>query len=225
MLLAPVVALVLALPIGVGAQILVTTTATPGLLAAALAVTAMTWLTRGLHLDGLADTADALGSGKDAEGALAIARRSDIGPFGVVSIVLVLLLQVTALGALLDAGAGGGALVIAMVIGRLAIMLACTPLWHPARPDGLGAMVSGTVPSWAALLVTVGWLALFAGSVGNAHGTAAAAATSLAMVVAIGVAILLARICTRRLGGITGDVLGAMNEVAVTTSLVLIVVT
>ncbi|GAA3105764.1 hypothetical protein GCM10020254_59560 [Streptomyces goshikiensis] len=54
-------------------------------------------LTRGLHLDGLADTADGLGSAKPAEDALRIMKQSDIGPFGVVTLLLVLLIQAAAL--------------------------------------------------------------------------------------------------------------------------------
>lgn len=225
MLLAPVVGLVLALVVGVGAQVLVARTPTPGILAAAIALAALAWLTRALHLDGLADTADALGSGRPAADALAIARRSDIGPFGVVTLVLVLLVQAAALGHLLDTGAGGGALVIAVVVGRLAMTLACTPMFPAARADGLGATVSGTVPAWAGWLIAAGWLALFAGSVGRAHGAMASITTGLAVIAGIVGALWLARVAVRRLGGITGDVLGALDEVAVTVVLVVLVVT
>lgn len=225
MLLAPVVGLVLALPVGVGAQILVSVTEVPGLLGATLAIAALAWLTRALHLDGLADTADALGSGRPAADALAIARRSDIGPFGVITVVLMLLIQAAALGHLLDTGAGGGTFVIAVVIGRLAITLACTPMFPAARSDGLGATVSGSVPSWAAWAMAAGWTALFAGSVGRAHGSGAAIATAAAVVVALAVALTWARMATRRLGGITGDVLGSLNELAMTSVLVMVVAT
>ncbi len=224
MLLAPVVGLVLALVVGVAAQVLVARTPTPGLLGAALALTALTWLTRALHLDGLADTADALGSGRPAADSLAIARASDIGPFGVVALLLALLVQAAALGHLLDTGAGAGALVIAIVVGRLAMTLACTPTFPAARADGLGATVSGTVPAWAAWLTAIGWLALFAGAVGRAHGPVASAATGLAVAAGIVAALALGRTAVRRLGGITGDVLGAMNELAVTVVLVVLVV-
>ena len=75
------------------------------LTAAALAVAALALLTRGLHLDGLADLADGLGSGKPAPVALDIMRRSDIGPFGIVTLVLTLLIQVAALAQAETAGA------------------------------------------------------------------------------------------------------------------------
>lgn len=225
MLLGPAVALVPALVVAVAAQVLVSLTPTPGLVGAALALTALAWVTRALHLDGLADTADALGSGKPAATALEIARRSDIGPFGVVTLVLVLMLQAFALGDLLERGAGGGALVLAVVVGRVAMTVSCTPPFPAARPDGLGAAVAGSVPAWAAWATALGWLLLFSGSVGRAHGAASALATAAAIVVALLCAVLVSLLVRRRLGGITGDTLGAAGEVATTAVLVILVAT
>ena len=97
------------------------------LTAAGLAVATLALLTRGLHLDGLADLADGLGSGKPAPVALDIMRRSDIGPFGTVTLVLTLLIQVAALAQAEAAGGGRGpaALITAVVTGRLALTWAC----------------------------------------------------------------------------------------------------
>lgn len=225
MLLGPAVMLIPTAVVGVLAQVLVNTTSTPGLLAAALAVSVLAWLTRALHLDGLADTADALGSGRPASQALDIARRSDIGPFGVVTLVLVLLLQVIALGDLLDRGAGAGAVVIAVVTGRAAMAISCTPAFPAARPDGLGATVAGSVPTWAAWLTALGWTLLFAGAVGRAHGSEAALSTALSIAIGVAVGVVLSVIARRRLGGITGDTLGAAGELAATGVLVMLVVT
>ncbi|MET7457574.1 adenosylcobinamide-GDP ribazoletransferase, partial [Streptomyces sp. NPDC005574] len=80
-------------------------------------------LTRGLHLDGLADTADGLGSGKPAEDALRIMKQSDIGPFGVLTLVLVLLGQVAALAQLYDGSWARGAFaaLVSATAARLAL--------------------------------------------------------------------------------------------------------
>ncbi|NEE30554.1 adenosylcobinamide-GDP ribazoletransferase, partial [Streptomyces sp. SID7982] len=80
------------------------------LLAAVASVAVPAALTRGLHLDGLADTADGLGSGKPAEDALRIMKQSDIGPFGVITLLLVLLAQVAVLFELYGEGWADGAL-------------------------------------------------------------------------------------------------------------------
>ncbi|MEV0229150.1 adenosylcobinamide-GDP ribazoletransferase [Nonomuraea sp. NPDC050786] len=206
----------------------------PPLLGAALAVGLLAVLTRGLHLDGLADLADGLGSGKPAAEALDIMKKSDIGPFGVMTLVLTLLIQVVA-----AAEAGFAAFVTACVAGRLALTWACRAGVPAARSDGLGAMVAGTVRRPAAWLVTLATLlattlaALLAtmmigllttpGTIGVdtgviAPGTAVAAPVSL--LAGLGAALLLLGHATRRLGGITGDVLGALAETAVAATLV-----
>ena len=117
------------------------------LTASGLAVGSLALLTRGLHLDGLADLADGLASGKPAPAALDIMRRSDIGPLGVVTLVLTLLLQVAALSQAESAGHGRGpaTLIAAVVTGRLALTWACRRGVPAARPDGLGALVAGSV--------------------------------------------------------------------------------
>src|SRR5580658_5832259 len=157
------------------------------LTAAGLAVVALALLTRGLHLDGLADLADGLGSGKPAASALDIMRRSDIGPFGIVTLVLTLLLQVAALARAEAAGDGRGpaALIAAVVTGRLALTWACRRGVPAARPDGLGALVAESVRPAVP-----------------------------------GAAFTVQRHAVRRLGGITGDVLGALAEIATTVTLV-----
>ena len=88
---------------------------------------ALALLTRGLHLDGLADLADGLGSGKPAPVALDIMRRSDIGPFGIVTLVLTLLIQVQRSPRRRPPGSGRGpaALIAAVVTGRRALTWAC----------------------------------------------------------------------------------------------------
>jgi adenosylcobinamide-GDP ribazoletransferase len=183
------------------------------LTAAGLAVAALALLTRGLHLDGLADLADGLGSGKPAAIALDIMRRSDIGPFGIVTLVLTLVIQVAALAQAETAGDGRGpaALIAAAVTGRLALTWACRRGVAAARPEGLGALVAGTVRPVIPFVMTLGLLALLA-----ARGWM----MPLAVVAGLAAAFALQRHAVRRLGGITGDVLGALVETAATVTLV-----
>jgi adenosylcobinamide-GDP ribazoletransferase len=187
------------------------------LLAAVVAVALGVLLTRALHLDGLADTIDGLGSYRDAAGTLAIMKKPDVGPFGVTAIMLVLLAQVASLGTLLarpwpEALVGT---VSALAAGRLAVAFACRRSVAAARPDGLGALVAGTV-GWPALLVgtsAVGLLAILATPAHRWHGP-------VAVGLALAVAVLFTRHVVRRMGGITGDVLGAEVELTTTTALI-----
>ncbi|GGT01833.1 MULTISPECIES: adenosylcobinamide-GDP ribazoletransferase [Streptomyces] len=185
------------------------------LLAAVASVAVPAALTRGLHLDGLADTADGLGSGKPAEDALRIMKQSDIGPFGVLTLVLVLLAQAAVLAQLYDGSWARGAVaaVASAVTGRLALTLAARAGVPAARPEGLGAAVAGAVPTAAALGTGIGVVAV-AGAAG-AHAAVAVAAGA-------GGAEVLLRVCVRRFGGVTGDVFGAVAETAATVSLVVL---
>jgi adenosylcobinamide-GDP ribazoletransferase len=190
------------------------------LLGAALAMMLLGLLTGGLHLDGLADTADGLGSRRPADQALEIMRRSDAGPFGVATLVLVLLVQVSALASLPHGWAGAG-LVLAAVTSRVAVVLATGS--PSARPSGFGALVAGRTSvrgraaSVAALVAVVaaGGLAL--------GGVPAAARGLLAVAAGLAVAALLRRVAVRRLGGMTGDVFGATIELSAATVLLVLV--
>jgi len=113
------------------------------LLAAALAIAVLALLTGGLHLDGLADTADGLGSRRPRDEALAIMRRSDIGPFGVAALLFTCVLQITALATVNPGWPAAAVLAGAAVTGRVAVVLATGPGTPAARPDGFGALVAG----------------------------------------------------------------------------------
>ncbi|MBE2999047.1 adenosylcobinamide-GDP ribazoletransferase [Nocardiopsis sp. HNM0947] len=191
-------------------------------LAALLGVGLGALVTRGLHLDGLADVADGLGSGRRPDGALEVMRRSDIGPFGVVTLVVAVGAQTLALGQLVAASPAlaltGAAL--AGAVGRAAVTGACLPAVPSAREEGLGAFVAGSVrlpglalASGALLLFwLLGWFLGFPWALGGA----------VAAVAGLAVAAVLLRHCVRRLGGITGDVLGALAEAAGTAALVVL---
>ncbi|HVA61537.1 MAG TPA: adenosylcobinamide-GDP ribazoletransferase [Mycobacteriales bacterium] len=189
-----------------------------GLLTAAVTVAVLAWSTRGFHLDGLADTADGLGRLGAPEESLAVMRRSDIGPFGVTALVLVLLVEVAALARSMALGRGVPVVVLAVVVGRLAMVRAGTPGIPGARVDGLGAQVAGGIPRALAgflLAVVTGGCAVPA-ALGHlaltVHLEVALAAGLLA-------AEVLLRRAIRRFGGVTGDVFGAVCEVGTAAAL------
>ncbi|MFL6078071.1 MAG: adenosylcobinamide-GDP ribazoletransferase [Mycobacteriales bacterium] len=191
------------------------------LLGAVLAVTTLAALTRGLHLDGLADTADGLGSRAPAARALEIMRQSDIGPFGVIALVLVLLLQIGALYSLRPREAAG-TLVLAATAGRLSVLLAAGTRIPAARPDGFGALVAGGVGRSTRVAYVGGVLALAAVVPGWAAGGGRVGAVRAAGALVAGLAAgeVLRRHAVRRLGGMTGDTFGALVETTTTAVLV-----
>ncbi|GAA2055756.1 adenosylcobinamide-GDP ribazoletransferase [Catenulispora yoronensis] len=221
---APAVGLVLGGSAGAVAAGLGWWTASPAV-AAVAGVGTVAALTRGLHLDGLADTADGLGSAKPPTEALRIMKASDIGPFGVITLVLALLGQVLLLaGAWGRHGAWYGvcALALACVVGRLAVTWACRPGVPSARPDGLGAWVAGSVSRVGVAVATAASLA-----VAGVAGLCVADGVRWllwpgAVVVGITAAFGMLRHTNRRFGGITGDVLGALVETGLTAALLVL---
>jgi adenosylcobinamide-GDP ribazoletransferase len=191
----------------------------PGrLLGAALAVAVLGVLTGGLHLDGLADTADGLGSRRPAAGALKIMRRSDIGPMGVGALVLVLLIQVAAVAAVPRLPLAAAALVLAEVTGRVSVVVATSS--PAARPGGFGALVAGRTTATERAL-TVGALACAVAAAGLTAGGPGLAVRGLAAtVVGLLAGWLLQRTARRRLGGMTGDVFGAILQVSAAAAVV-----
>lgn len=202
---APVVGLVLG-GVAAGLLVLFGLAGVNQFLANVLVVAFLALATRGMHLDGLADTADGLGSYKDADRALAIMRDGPVGPFGVVTLVLVLGAQVAAIH-------DWRALLLAVAVGRVAFPLCCHRRVPAARAEGLGALVAGTQPT----LVPLAWLVAFAGGAALLGWRG-----PVAVVVATGLVLVLVRHSTKRLGGISGDVLGAAAEIAVTAVLVVL---
>ncbi|MFF4950288.1 adenosylcobinamide-GDP ribazoletransferase [Streptomyces chattanoogensis] len=220
MLCAPLAGLVVGLAAGVLGGALLLLGGGP-LLAAVATAAVPAALTRGLHLDGLADTADGLGSGRPAEDALRIMKQSDIGPFGVITLLFTLLAQVAVLAELYAAGWAYGAAgaAVAGVTARCALTLASRTGVPAARPEGLGAAVAGTVPARAALgcAALTAVLCAAAGAVSGPYGALHA---GLAALLGLGTGELLLRHCRRRFGGVTGDVFGALAESAGLAALV-----
>lgn len=224
MALAPVVGAGLAVVLSVLLVGVDRVTAGPPLLACALVVAGHGLLTRGLHLDGLADLADGLGSYRSAESAREVMRSPEIGALGLAAVVLATLVQVAALLACVSAGRGVTALLVAVVVARVAVTAACTTGVAAASKVGLGALVAGTVPRGVALL-----LALTTAAAGTlslrlevAEPGYAVVLPALAVLTALVLARLLREHAVRRLGGITGDVLGAIVEVSTAVALVVL---
>lgn len=197
------------------------------LLGATLVVAALAVLTRGIHLDGLADTADGWGAkATDAAGRLAVMRRPDTGAFGLVAVALVLLLQVAALTMAALVGYGTDALVTAVVAGRLAATWCAVRGVPSARPDGLGAAVAGSVPRTAAVLATLAVLGvvLVAGLLDDDVTEQLVLVLPLSVLAGLGVCAVVVRWAVRALGGITGDVVGAAVELTTATVLVVVAI-
>lgn len=179
-------------------------------LGSVLVVLALVIVTGAVHLDGLADTADALGAGGNRVRALEIMRDSRLGTFGVLALIFVLALKIFALAEL----AGGRrvlALYLAPALGRWAMVAVSFALDY-LRQEGAGsALLSGRGPKnfvIASVSVAVGVAPVFSPA---AFG---------ACLLAVGLAISVRMLASRRLGGVTGDVLGAAGEIVETAVLV-----
>jgi adenosylcobinamide-GDP ribazoletransferase len=170
---------------------------------ALIAVAVTVLITGGLHEDGLADTMDGLGGGADRAEALAIMRDSRTGVFGVLALVFSVGLRVAALAALPDTRVAVSALVAAHTVSRG--LLPTLMLWlDPARSDGLGAEAGRPTPPGATAAALIALLvALLALGIGRGI---------LAMLLAAIAMAALALLAHRRLGGYTGDFLGAAQQ-------------
>jgi adenosylcobinamide-GDP ribazoletransferase len=187
----------------------------PSPVAGVLAVGFLALATRGMHLDGLADTADGLGCYGPPERALAVMRDGGTGPFAVVTLVVVLGAQAATLAGLASGGAVAvPAVALAAATGRAGFGWVCRLGIPAARSGGLGATVAESQPWWIA---PMWWTALAAAGYAAAGPRGVLAVAAAAVVTAA-----LSRHTARRFGGMTGDVLGAANELAVTAALVVL---
>ncbi|WP_156758380.1 adenosylcobinamide-GDP ribazoletransferase [Actinokineospora pegani] len=179
----------------------------PPLLGGLLAVGALALATRGMHVDGVADTADGLGCYGPPERALAVMKAGDVGPFGVVALLVLLGVQAVSMAAV-----PWEAVVLAVAAGRAAFAGCCVRGVVAARAEGLGALVAGTQREW----VPAAWGVVLAGAGWFFVGVGAIVGVVVAGVVVAGVVWHTGR----RFGGVTGDVLGASCEVATAVVLV-----
>ncbi len=194
------------------------------LLAAALSVAASTLVTGAFHLDGIADVADAFGGGWTREQRLAILKDSRLGTYGTATVVLVLLIETAALASIADGHRA--AVVVATVVcahslSRTAAVV--TMLVAPtASADGLGAAYVAQVgaPALVAALA-VGGLTLGGLVVLAADETSAVLLMPAAMIVAVAVAAaIMITLARHKIGGISGDVLGAVQQLCALATLV-----
>ncbi len=212
----PLAGLLIVVPAAVAFAVLLDLRADP-LMAALLALTVQTITTGALHEDGLSDTADGLGGGKDRERALVIMKDSRIGTYGAAALILSFGLRGAALAALarhlqpLDAGI---AILATAALSRGAMV------WHwyalpPAKPDGIAAS-AGRPDGDAMQLALIAALGLAILLVGPALGVPALVACLLAT----GAATFLATTYIRqKLSGHTGDTIGATQQICEIASL------
>ena len=182
----------------------------PPLLSALAALAVLAWITGALHEDGLADTADGLGARGGAEVKLAALRDSRIGVYGTLALIFSIGIRAAALSGMRGDLEAVYAVVAACVLSRAALP-AVMAIHPPARNDGLahgagqpdfdGVATAGALGVLLAILLVDFQAALVA---------AAAAA---------GAAVFVSRHAARRLGGITGDVIGASEQAAQTAAL------
>lgn len=174
------------------------------LVAALLAILAGIALTGAFHEDGLADTADGFGGGRDRETKLAIMRDSRHGSFGILALAFSVGLRAAALAAIGDPIHAGLALVAVHAASRGALPMTMH-LLVPARSDGLG-FTAGQPSRAVALIAALIGLAIALAALGPVRGGVAL------MLAATGIA-LTAVLARRQIGGYTGDVLGALQQV------------
>ena len=185
-----------------------------GMPAALLALFVVTVLSGGLHEDGLADTADGLGAGQDRAKALSIMRDSRIGTFGVLALIFSFGLRAAALSGM-PTHEAAMAFIAAATLSR-ALPAGIVAALGPARADGLGS-IAGAAPETAASRSILAALIAFIVAV-FAIGFVAAVWSFLA---ALCIGIFVAVFARHRLGGYTGDVLGAAQQLSEVTVLLL----
>lgn len=182
----------------------------PPLLAAAVLLAAWVAVTGALHLDGLADSADAwVGGHGDRDKTLAIMKDPRSGPMAVVTLIVVLLIKFTALVQILSNGAWGHVVVIP-VLGRTALVLLflTTPY---VRPQGLGSVLASHLPRNACTLAVIFTLLAVIAFLGSV--------TWWLLAVVAGVFFALRRLLLQRIEGTTGDTAGALVEITETVVL------
>lgn len=183
----------------------------PASVAAMLVVGLAAWATGALHLDGLADTVDGFGGGRDSNAALRIMRDPSIGSYGATALVLVIGLKVTAIATLLDRDEALAFVVAAPALSRWTIPVLAASLPYARVEGGLGQAVTQEC-GIAGVVGATAVVAVVATAALGVDGLIAWALVALT-------ALCIARQARRRLGGVTGDVFGASVELAEASAL------
>lgn len=212
----PVAALIIALP-GAAAMAFASALWLPAMLIALIGIAAGIVATGALHEDGLADTADGIGGGRTVEDRLRIMRDSSIGSYGAVALMLTLSGKAIAISALIDRQGAEAAILCVVAAAILSRTLATWPHWllPPAREDGKAAGVGR--PGANAVIVAVSLALGFSIVALRGFGLAKLA---FAILAAAGMALIMTRLAQRRLGGHTGDVIGATQQMCEVTFLI-----
>lgn len=182
------------------------------ILTAVLLVVLNVFITGALHLDGLADMADGFGGGREKERTLEIMRDSLIGSYGATALILVLILKVFAMAALIENKTAWQFLILAPVLGRWTGVPLGKFMPYARKSGGLGNAVTDYV-GWkelggASLITAILLFALTDWQTGAKIWFLVATIT-----------IFNARLCLKKIGGVTGDTLGANTEICETTVL------
>ena len=177
----------------------------PAFVCAVLAVAGTALITGCLHEDGLADTADGFGAGGTPERKLGIMRDSQIGTYGAAALILSLLLRVGAIASLAEPALAALALIAAHA-GARAVMPVFMRFVPRARLDGLSADAGAPPQRSSVLAVVIGLVALLA--------CLGLSATLIAFVLLVAALGLMAWLSISQIGGQTGDVLGAVEQIS-----------
>lgn len=186
----------------------------PAILLASIVLVIWIWLTGGLHLDGLADTADAwVGGFGDRERTLKIMKDPACGPIGVLSLIIVCLLKFAALYVLIEQHLNAFLILVPMLGRNVALFLFLTTTY--VRDKGLGRSMTDFLPKailWIVFVITLSLLYLF-----KWHGL-------VVLISFLPLLFYLRSLFIKRIGGITGDTIGAGIELSEMNVLVAFVV-
>lgn len=167
-------------------------------------------LTGALHLDGLADTADGFGAGRAREDVLRIMRDHAIGSYGTLALVLVVAIKAAATASLIERHRAPAYLALTPMLGRCSIVLLCVTQPYARRSEKEGAPPGGAVSDFVGrveLIVALATALPIAFWLASWQGVAAA-------LLVLAASALWGWYCRRRIGGITGDTLGAGVEIS-----------